>query len=98
MAKKTSFIPQRFQYVVHYSVTNLSCPELGISQTNTPLADIPIPADDEAARIKAMFQANAEHWEETQERMSQSVLSLTFCNIVNRYLIGFFSPFVWHVL
>jgi hypothetical protein len=32
-------------------------------------------ADDEAERIRAMFQANAEHWEETQERMSQSVLS-----------------------
>lgn len=31
-------------------------------------------AEDEAQRIRAMFQANAEHWEETQERMSQSVL------------------------
>lgn len=32
-------------------------------------------ADDEAERIKAMFQANDEHWKETQERMSQFVLS-----------------------
>lgn len=31
-------------------------------------------ADDEAERIKAMFQANDEHWKETQERMSQFVL------------------------
>jgi len=30
-------------------------------------------AEDEAEKIRAMFQANAEHWEETQERMSQSV-------------------------
>jgi protein MPE1 len=51
-------------------------------KTNTPPADLTTPADDEAARIKAMFQANAEHWEETQERMSQSVLSSGLCSVV----------------
>jgi len=40
---------------------------------NAPPADLTTPADDEAARIKAMFQANAEHWEETQERMSHAI-------------------------
>src|SRR5258708_16780327 len=33
----------------------------------------PAPEDDEEARIKDMFQATSEHWEETQEKMAQSV-------------------------
>lgn len=53
-------------------------------------------AEDEAARIKAMFQANAEHWEETQERMSQSVLVHCFVWQQNLILLFLYIPVARH--
>jgi protein MPE1 len=44
--------------------------------------------DDEGARIRAMFQASTEQWNETQEKMAQSVLQFhPSCLLSIRYII-----------
>jgi len=65
-------------------------------RATTPTVASSVAKGDEAAAMAAMFKAQTENWEETQEKMSQSVLSSgssVIC-VVDHYLISFSCPCV----
>ena len=72
---------------VHFSFSFYSAP-----QTPATSASSTVAKDDEAASIAAMFKAQTENWEETQEKMSQSVMSSRFALCIRCNLILIYFP------
>lgn len=72
--------------LTHYSILNLSY----ILFHQAPTVGSHIAQGDEAAAMAAMFQAQSQNWEETQEKMSQLVLPFEgfylYCRIVSNEL------------